>query len=99
ELTAQMFNAFNISNLVGAAGFPGSAFTGTLTTLTADTAGAPTGGFKVASNGGLTNAAGGRALAGIDRASSFASFSAVRPSIPTGTGLPRAAQFGLRFRF
>ena len=94
-----MFNAFNISNLVGAAGFPGSAFNGTLTVLTPDSAGAPPGGFKLASNGGLTNAAGNRALAGVDRPSSFASFSAVRPSIPTGTGLPRAAQFSLRLRF
>src|SRR5437588_9767840 len=99
ELTAQMFNLFNVSNLVGAAGFPGSAFNGTLTTVNSDTSGNPTGGFKVGSNGGLLNAAGNRALAGIDRASAFASFSAVRPSIPTGTGLPRAAQFGLRIRF
>jgi hypothetical protein len=99
ELTAQMFNLFNVSNLVGAAGFPGSAFNGTLTTVNADNNGIPTGGFKLASNGGLLNAAGNRALAGVDRASAFASFSAVRPSIPTGTGLPRAAQFGLRIRF
>jgi hypothetical protein len=99
ELTAQMFNLFNVSNLVGAAGFPGSAFNGTLTTVNADSTGNPTGGFKLGSNGGLLNAAGNRALAGIDRASAFASFSAVRPSIPTGTGLPRAAQFGLRIRF
>lgn len=99
EATAQVFNLFNISNLVGAAGLPSSAFNGTLTTITADNAGNPTGGFKVASGGGLTNAAGNRALAGVDRASSFASFSAVRPSIPTGTGLPRAAQFGLRIKF
>jgi hypothetical protein len=99
EATAQVFNLFNISNLVGAAGLPSSAFNGTLTTITADNNGNPTGGFKVASGGGLTNAAGNRALAGVDRASSFASFSAVRPSIPTGTGLPRAAQFGLRIKF
>ena len=69
------------------------------TTVNADTSCNPTGGFKLGSNGGLLNAAGNRALAGIDRASAFASFSAVRPSIPTGTGLPRAAQFGLRIRF
>jgi hypothetical protein len=45
------------------------------------------------------NAAGSRALAGVDRPTSFGNFSAVRPSIPTGTGLPRAAQFGIRLRF
>jgi hypothetical protein len=99
EATAQIFNVFNISNLVGAAGLPTSAFNGTLTTLTADAAGAPTGGFQMTSSGGLQNAAGTRALAGVDRATSFANSSAVRPSIPTGTGLPRAAQFGFRIRF
>jgi len=99
ELTAQMFNVLNISNLVGPAGFPGSAFNGTLTTVNADNSGNPTGGFKLGSNGGLLNAAGNRALAGIDRASAFASFSAIRPATPTGSGLPRAAQFGLRIRF
>ena len=98
EATAQMFNVFNISNLVGPAGFPGSAFNGTLTTIASDTAGRPTG-FTLTTDGGLNNAAGARALAGVDRATSFASFSNVRPSIPTGTGLPRASQFGLRFRF
>ncbi len=55
--------------------------------------------FKLGSNGGLLNAAGNRALAGIDRASAFAGFSAIRPATPTGSGLPRAAQFGLRIRF
>jgi hypothetical protein len=99
EFTAQMFNVFNISNLVGSAGFPGSAFNGTLTTVNSDNAGAPTGGFKLGGTGGLLNAAGNRALAGVDRATSFASFSAIRPSIPTGSGLPRASQFGLRIRF
>ena len=29
----------------------------------------------------------------------FGSFGAVRPSLPTGTGLPRAVQFGLRVSF
>jgi hypothetical protein len=99
ELTAQVFNFFNISNLVGAAGRPGEGFNGTLTTLNADANGAPTGGFRIASDGSLQNAAGRRALAGVDRATSFASYSAVRPSIPTGGGLPRAAQFGMRVRF
>ncbi|HYL75890.1 MAG TPA: TonB-dependent receptor [Bryobacteraceae bacterium] len=99
EFTAQMFNVFNISNLVGSAGFPGSAFNGTLTTVNSDNTGAPTGGFKLGGNGGLLNAAGNRALASVDRATAFASFSAIRPSIPTGSGLPRASQFGLRIRF
>jgi hypothetical protein len=52
------------------------------------------------------DAAGNRALAGKTRlpngnviATTFGSFGAVRPSLPTGTGLPRAAQFGLRFSF
>ena len=98
EATAQMFNVFNISNLVGPAGFPGSAFNGTLTTIASDATGKPTG-FTIAGDGGLNNSAGARAFAGVDRATSFTSFSSVRPSIPTGTGLPRASQFGLRFRF
>jgi len=99
ELNAQMFNVFNISNLVGPAGFPTSAFNGTLTTINSDASGNPSSGFSLASNGGLVNAGGNRALAGVDRATAFGGFSAVRPSIPTGTGLPRAAQFGLRVRF
>lgn len=99
EATAQIFNVFNISNLVGAAGLPTSAFNGTLTTLNADASGAPTGGFVIGSTGSLQSAAGNRALAGVDRPTAFANNSAVRPSIPTGTGLPRAAQFGLRVRF
>jgi Carboxypeptidase regulatory-like domain/TonB dependent receptor len=99
EFTAQMFNLLNISNLVGPSGLPTAAFSGVLTTLTPDATGAPTGGFKLGSDGGLTSATGGRALAGVDRPTSFGSFGAVRPSIPTGTGLPRASQFGFRFRF
>ncbi len=100
ELTAQMFNALNISNLVGAAGLPGSAFNGQLTVVNAAAAGgAPGTGFRLGGDGSLLNTAGNRALAGVDRASGFASFGAVRPSIPTGTGLPRAGQFGLRVSF
>jgi hypothetical protein len=98
EFTAQMFNLFNISNLVGAAGLPTTAFSGVLTTVNAATSGAPTG-FTLAGSGSLMTTGGARALAGVDRATAFGNFSAVRPSIPTGTGLPRAAQFGLRFRF
>jgi hypothetical protein len=99
EFTAQMFNVLNISNLVGPSGLPTAAFSGVLTTLAADGTGAPTGGFRMGGDGGLLNAAGGKALASVDRPTSFGSFGAVRPSIPTGTGLPRAAQFGVRFRF
>jgi hypothetical protein len=98
ELTAQMFNVFNVSTLVGAAGLPTSAFSGVLTTINAASSSQPTG-FTLGSSGSLMNAAGSRALAGVDRATSFGGFSAVRPSIPTGTGLPRAAQFGVRLRF
>jgi hypothetical protein len=98
ELTGQMFNLFNVSNLVGAAGLPTSAFSGVLTTINAASNGQPTG-FTLASSGSLMNAAGSRALAGVDRPTAFGNFSAVRPSIPTGTGLPRAAQFGIRLRF
>src|SRR5262249_31773651 len=87
ELTAQVFNIFNVSNLVGSGGFPGSEFNGTLTTVAAAN-GAP-GGFRLGTDGSLLNAQGNRALAGVDRASGFAGFSAIRPSIPTGTGLPR----------
>ena len=98
ELTAQMFNLANVSNLVGPSGLPTGAFSGVLTTLAPDATGAPTGGFRMGSDGGMLNAAGGRALAGVDRPTSFGSFGAIRPSIPTGTGLPRASQFGVRFR-
>jgi hypothetical protein len=97
ELTAQMFNIFNVSNLVGSGGSPGSEFNGTLTTVAAAN-GAPAG-FRLGTDGSLLNAQGNRALAGVDRASGFAGFSAIRPSIPTGTGLPRAAQFGMRISF
>lgn len=100
ELTAQMFNLANISNLVGPAGLPTSPFSGTLATLNADaTTGAPAAGFRLNGDGGLMNAAGNQALAGRDRPTSFGSFGATRPAIPTGTGLPRASQFGVRFRF
>jgi hypothetical protein len=101
EATAQVFNLFNVSNLVGPAGLPSSPFGGTLPTL----ASLPTG-FSVTSDGRLLDASGGQVLAGVTRlpnanliTTTFASFGAVRPSIPTGTGLPRAAQFGLRVSF
>src|SRR5262249_25436314 len=101
EATAQLFNAFNVSNLVGAVGLPSSPFNGTLTTLNT----LPTG-FSVNSAGALVDATGGRVFAGVSRLpsaallnSGFGSASAVRPSIPTGTGLPRAAQFGVRLSF
>jgi hypothetical protein len=99
EGTAQVFNILNISNPVGAAGLPSSPFNGTLTTLAAASdGGAPTG-FRVGSDGGLFTASGDRVLGGVNRASGFGSLSAVRPSIPTGTGLPRAFQLGARFSF
>ncbi|HYM11099.1 MAG TPA: carboxypeptidase regulatory-like domain-containing protein [Bryobacterales bacterium] len=98
EAVAQVFNLFNVSNLVGPDGGTASPFNGSLTTINADATGAPAG-FRLGSTGSLLNAAGSRALAGVDRASGFAGFSAARPSIPTGTGLPRAAQFGLRITF
>jgi hypothetical protein len=99
EATAQVFNVFNISNLVGAAGLPSSPFTGTLTTIAAASDGSAPSGFRLGSDGGLLTTAGDRVLGGVNRASGFASLSAARPSIPTGTGLPRAFQFGLRFSF
>ncbi len=101
EATAQVFNAFNISNLVGPAGLPSSPFGGTLTTLSTLPAG-----FSATSDGSLRDAAGNAVVAGVSRlpngnliTTNFGSFGAVRPSIPTGTGLPRAAQFGLRVSF
>jgi hypothetical protein len=101
EATAQMFNAFNVSNLVGPAGLPSSPFSGTLATLATLPAG-----FSLASNGSVRDASGNQALAGTTRlpngnliTTAFGSFGAVRPSLPTGTGLPRAIQFGLRVSF
>jgi len=101
EATAQVFNAFNYSNLVGPAGLPSTPFNGTLTTI----ASLPTG-FSLNSTGSIVDASGNRVVAGVSRlpngsliANAFGSVSAVRPSIPTGTGLPRAAQFGLRLSF
>jgi hypothetical protein len=101
EATAQMFNAFNVSNLVGPAGLPSSPFSGTLPTVAALPAG-----FSLGSDGGLRDASGNPALAGTTRlpngnliTTTFGSFGAVRPSLPTGTGLPRAVQFSLRVRF
>jgi hypothetical protein len=98
ELTAQVFNLFNVSNLVGSGGLPSSPFNGTLTVVSSDSAGKPSG-FTLGAEGSLFTSAGARALAGIDRASGFASLGAIRPSIPTGTGLPRALQLGVRFTF
>lgn len=101
EATAQVFNVFNVSNLVGPAGLPSTPFNGVLTTL----ASLPTG-FTLGQDGSILDASGARALAGVSRmpngsliANGFGSASAVRPSIPTGTGLPRAAQFGIRLSF
>lgn len=101
EATAQMFNAFNVSNLVGPAGLPSSPFGGTLPTLATLPAG-----FGVGSDGSVRDASGNQALAGTTRlpngnliSTTFGSFGAVRPSLPTGTGLPRAVQFGLRVSF
>jgi hypothetical protein len=101
EATAQVFNAFNVSNLVGPSGLPSSPFAGILPTLATLPAG-----FTAAADGGLKDASGAAVLAGVTRLptgslipTTFGSFGAVRPSLPTGTGLPRAAQFGLRVGF
>ncbi len=58
------------------------------------------------SDGSVRDASGNQALAGTTRlpngsliSTTFGSFGAVRPSLPTGTGLPRAVQFGLRVSF
>jgi hypothetical protein len=99
EGTAQVFNLFNISNLVGAAGLPTTPYTGTLTTIASGSDGSAPAGFHVGSDGGLFTNAGNRVLGGVNRASGFGSLSAVRPAIPTGTGLPRAFQFGVRLSF
>jgi hypothetical protein len=99
EGTAQVFNLFNISNLVGSAGLPSTPFNGSLTTIASASDGSAPAGFKLGSDGGLLTSAGDRVLGGVNRASGFGGLSAVRPSIPTGTGLPRAFQFGMRFSF
>ena len=63
-------------------------------------------GFTVAADGTLKDANGATVQAGVTRlpngsliTTSFGSFGAVRPSLPTGTGLPRAAQFGIKVSF
>jgi hypothetical protein len=101
EATAQVFNIFNVSNLVGPAGLPSSPYSGTLPTLSTLPAG-----FTVAGDGTLKDANGATVQAGVTRlpngnliTTSFGSFGAVRPSLPTGTGLPRAAQFGIKVSF
>jgi hypothetical protein len=101
EATAQMFNAFNVSNLVGPSGLPSSPYNGVLPTL-----GTLPAGFTLANSGSVRDASGNQAVAGTTRlpngsliSSSFGSLGAVRPSLPTGTGLPRAVQFGLRLSF
>jgi hypothetical protein len=101
EATAQVFNIFNVSNLVGPAGLPSSPYSGTLPTI-----GTLPAGFSVSSDGTLKDATGAIVQAGVTRlpngnliTTSFASFGAVRPSLPTGTGLPRAAQFGIKVSF
>ncbi len=101
EATAQLFNVFNVSNLVGPAGLPSSPYSGTLPTI-----GTLPAGFTVASDGSLKDASGATVQAGVTRlpngnliTTSFGSFGAVRPSLPTGTGLPRAAQFGIKVSF
>ena len=101
EATAQVFNIFNVSNLVGPAGLPSSPYSGTLPTI-----GTLPAGFSVASDGTLKDATGATVQAGVTRlpngnlvTTSFGSFGAVRPSLPTGTGLPRAAQFGIKVSF
>src|SRR5262245_66204984 len=94
-----MFNVANVSNVVGPSGLPTAAFSGVLTTLTPDAAGAPTGGFRLGADGGLMIATGGKALAGVDRPTSFGGSGAVRPSVPSGTGLHRQTQFGFPDRY
>ena len=101
EATAQVFNAFNVSNLVGPAGLPSTPFSGTLPTLATLPAG-----FTLSSDGSVRDASGNQVLPGTTRlpngnliTTAFGSLGAVRPSLPTGTGLPRALQFGLRVSF
>ncbi|MGH9844156.1 MAG: carboxypeptidase regulatory-like domain-containing protein, partial [Blastocatellia bacterium] len=60
EVTAQLFNAFNTSNLVGPAGLPSTPFSGTLTTLAVLPAG-----FSLGSNGSIRDASGNQAFAGV----------------------------------
>ena len=62
EATAQVFNAFNVSNLVGSAGLPSSPFSGTLPTLATLPAG-----FTLASSGSVRDASGNQAVAGTTR--------------------------------
>ena len=78
EATAQVFNLFNISNLVGSAGLPSTPFLGTLTTVAAAADGSSPAGFRLGSDGGLLTSSGDRVLGGVNRRSGFASMSAVR---------------------
>lgn len=100
EFSAQMFNIFNISNLVGPAGLPSTPYSGILTSSDR---------FALGPDGSLRDKTGARVVAGgtftgrdgrlVNVGGTFGSLSATRPSISTGTGLPRAAQFGARFKF
>lgn len=87
EAIAEVFNAFNISNLVGPGGLPSSGVNGAITTV------APVNTLGIIRNtdGSLVNAAGVRQTLG--------SAGLQRPSVVTGTGQPRSAQFGLRLVF
>ena len=62
EGTAQVFNAFNVSNLVGSAGLPSSPYSGTLPMLATLPAG-----FTLASSGSVRDASGNQAVAGTTR--------------------------------
>jgi len=77
-----MFNIFNISNLVGSAGLPTTAFNGVLTTVNAVSKGVPSG-FTLGGTGSLLKAGSVAALAGVDRATAFGgSARFVHPSRP-----------------
>lgn len=89
EATAQIFNAFNVSNLVGTQGLLSSGVNGAVSTITS---------ANMVSRSIVVDPATGSLMQGTVRQTA-GSDNLQRPTVVTGTGQPRSAQFGLRLVF